>query len=266
MLQLSQTKIGTWQACKRKFQLRYVTGHEWPQPPFPADASAVIEQGEIFHMLAAQSYLLGDGFAFDPADLEPPVDQWWEAFQTGRPMPKKGQTVRVESTLTASLSQQIKLIGRLDLLFIGENGLEIFDWKTGNPRRETDLRLDWQTRIYLALLYQSRAILGADGVSADQLSITYWYPRDPQKSVKISYDEAWHATNWAEMSTLSAQIETDLEQSQQPWPLTNNLKLCSNCGFNVICGREPGPSTEIEPQDEDASSEQSPEIEVHPDL
>ncbi len=265
MIQLSQSKINTWQQCQRKFQLRYVAGQGWPEPPFAAETTSVMEQGELFHSLAAQSYLLGDSFVFDPADLEEPVAEWWSRFSIEKPQPKKGQRVRVEATLTANVTAKIKLVGRLDLLMVGDNRLEIFDWKTGRPRRESDLRNDWQTRIYLALLYQSRQILDVAGIEAEALSITYWYPREPQKSVTIRYSEAWHAENWAELLQLAGEIESRLEQPESVWPLTSQLATCGRCPFNAICGREP----EAEPEEEAAEEESAelvPELTIHPDL
>ncbi len=263
MIQLSQTKITTWQQCERKFQLRYIARQGWPEPPFALDLAAVMEQGEAFHMLAAQSYLMGDGFAFDPADLEEPVAGWWRNFIDNRPIPKKGQTARVEATLTANLTDKIKLVGRLDVLFLGKNKLEVFDWKTGKPRRESDLKADWQTRIYLALLYQSRQILGAPELAAEDVSITYWYPREPKKSVTIRYSEAWHAENWAELLKLAQQMEAKLERPDEVWPLTTHLATCGRCPFNAICGRKP----EAEPESTGEEAIDSvPELSIHPDL
>ncbi len=270
MLQLSQSKISTWETCQRKFQLRYIDRSDWPEPPHSADISAVMEQGEIFHMLAAQSYNLGDLFQFDAAELASPIDVWWQAFQQHRPIPKKGVQHRVESTLSATLTDQIKLVGRLDLLFLSEDRLEIFDWKTGKPRTHGDLKQDWQTRIYLALLYQSRALLGNESLSAEQLSITYWYTRDPQKSVKISYSEAWHAENWAELNALASQMGDRINSDQLNWPLTPHLKACSRCPFNILCGREPEEEVTEEPAFEILADDEripaAPEIVIHPDI
>lgn len=263
MIQLSQTRITTWQQCQRKFQLRYVAKQGWPEPPFATDLAAVMEQGEVFHMLAAQSYLMRDSFAFDPADLEEPVASWWSNFVEERPIPKKGQTARVEATLTANLTGKIKLVGRIDLLFLGDNRLEIFDWKTGKPRRESDLKADWQTRIYLALLYQSRQILGVPELAAEDVSMTYWYPREPKKSVTIRYSESWHAENWAELLELAKQMEAKLEQPEAVWPLTTNLATCGRCPFNAICGRKP----EAEPESiVEEVVDPLTELTVHPDL
>lgn len=272
MLQLSQSKISTWKTCERKFQLRYVDRHDWPEPPNSADSSAAMEQGEIFHMLAAQSYSLEDSFRFDAAELDSPIDAWWQAFQQDRPVPNQGVQQRVESTLTATLTDQIKLVGRLDLLFANEQKLEIFDWKTGRPRTHADLKQDWQTRIYLALLYQSRELLGNESIPAEQLSITYWYTRDPQKSVKISYSDEWHIENWAELNKLADQMGKRISSEDGAWPLTSNLKACNHCPFNVLCDREP----DLEDQsdlvilsailNEDELEPFAPEIEIHPDM
>lgn len=262
MIQLTQSKIVTWQRCKRCFQLQYVDGNDWPKEPISADLSAVMEQGEIFHMLAAQSYLLEDSFAFDSAELEDPIGRWWEQFQTQKPQPKQGQKVRIESTLTAGITPHVKLLGRLDLLFLGGDELAIFDWKTGKSRSENDLKSDWQTRIYLALLAQSRPILGLESLPFKALSITYWYPRDPQNPVKIQYDEAWHETNWGELLKIATEIENQLRSAQESPTFASRLPGCNRC--------MPQAASSGESKEAPQTAEDEPfalaEFEVHPDL
>lgn len=278
MIQLSQSKIAIWQTCERKFQLRYVEKNEWPIEPFAEESTKAMEAGEIFHMLAAQKILLGSQFEAPLNRLEAPLDSWWGNFENSvaKLMPRPSKSFRVETSLAAQVNSQVKLFGRIDLLVAEDYTLEIFDWKTGRPRSQPDLEQDWQTRIYMALLYQSRQALCGSNISAEQLSMTYWYAQDPERSVKIRFDEAWHVQNWVELVGLAGKISDRASSSATIWPLTNDLNACGRCSFNALCGREPAPKETLSSR---LTADQNSEIDseelsgliladrdVHPDI
>jgi len=275
MLQLSQSKIDSWTTCERQFQLRYVERSEWPAAPYSAESIAAMGLGEAFHMLVAQRILLGPLFVA-PSGMEPLLQKWWDDFlQQGLLQRFDQQSIskgRVETSLAVQINEHIKLIGRVDLLWIGKGSIELFDWKTGRSRTKLDLEHDWQTRIYMALLYQLRHVLFDGEITAEQISMTYWYVREPKQSVKMSFDEAWHQQNWADLVTLAEQIENRLnDDGRTLWPLTPDHKACGRCLFNALCGRElaqpqVAAAWEQDEEEDDESALSFVEADIHPDI
>lgn len=274
MIQLSQSKLSTWRTCERKFQLSYVEHSEWPVEPMAHQATEALEMGATFHMLVAQRILLGDQFEMVSLPLEAPLKDWWEAFLAKGPVAKMSSTAatyRVESALSTQINSEIKLFGRIDLLIAAKNSIEIFDWKTGRPRTKADLEQDWQTRIYMALLYKSCQTICGEKIAADQISMTYWYVRQPEKSVRISCTDEWHAKNWEEIRTFAEQITSRIHSGCLIWPLTADLAECGRCTFNAICGREPAtdkfvPDLQNEINEDEISEGRPAEFDIHPDI
>ncbi|MFK7801733.1 MAG: PD-(D/E)XK nuclease family protein [Anaerolineae bacterium] len=273
MIQLSQSKLAVWQTCKRKFQLRYVEKSEWPLEPFAEESTQAMEMGEMFHMLVAQHMMLGSEFAVSTDQLGPPLNSWWLNFLETIPTLvsiRSADRFRVETSLAAPINEQFKLFGRIDLLVTNEDSIEIFDWKTGRPRSKIDLEEDWQTRIYLALLYQSRLSLGLN-IAADQLSMTYWYAREPKNSVKIFFNEDWHKKNWDELVAVANKISDQLDSNQTIWSLTDDKNVCGRCAFSALCGREPANQLNDSADFEELEIEELSDFEladtvVHPDI
>ena len=194
--------------------------------------------GSIFHQMIAQHVRFPTGSEHQLMPSEP-IARWWQNFTDHGPSLTGGQVI-VEKTIRFQLSDNLQLLGRVDCLQLTENRLAIYDWKTGKPRRPAELKHDWQTRLYLALIYAARHELQADRLTPDQISMIYWYAQAPQKSVEITYDAAWHAENWAEIEALAARIETDLNRGSDPWTLTDEHQRCLHCPFHAICGRVGG--------------------------
>jgi RecB family exonuclease len=139
-----------------------------------------------------------------------------------------------ERSLTVPIGEHV-LNGRFDLLILSPDTAHIFDWKTGRPHSEAELRQDWQTRLYLAMLAEGGAALGHT-LQPDQIAITYWYVNDPAEPRTIRYNLAWHKQNWADLQALVAQIDEALVQDT--WPLTDDWSHCRQCAYQAYCGRQ----------------------------
>lgn len=239
MLTLSQGGIATFVSCQRKFQLSYLSTRIWPEPPLPLDVRERLQLGTTFHHLVALKYSNMLKQNDELLELDAPLDSWWRNFNAQGPAIGEADLLSTEKTLFYPITENLRLIGRIDLLRITPAGLFLYDWKTGAPRSREDLRLDWQTRLYLFLVYELRASFGRADLKPEELSITYWYARDPSKTVLIRYDAAWHAKNREEILQIVSTI-TSLIESQPNiaiWPLTSNEALCARCSFAHRCGR-----------------------------
>ncbi|MEM8857095.1 MAG: PD-(D/E)XK nuclease family protein [Chloroflexota bacterium] len=268
MIQLTPAKVVTWLRCERCFQLNYVDSFNWPREPLDSGAIGAMEKGEVFHMLVAQFLASSGEFEIKVELLEPDVYAWWSTFLARVPVTTlNSDSVQVETSFEVILNSTVKLFGRIDCLKVGAKTIEIFDWKTGKPKSRSDLMTDWQTRLYLALLAESRSKLGLTDLPLDHISITYWYSRDPNQSVKISYNKTWHTENWQEIVTIADQIAKRLNESNDVWPLTNDLTQCAKCAYAPLLGEDSKPHfPDNALSDDDRMKESSSEIENHPDL
>jgi CRISPR/Cas system-associated exonuclease Cas4 (RecB family) len=239
-LTLAQQHLYTFRACPRRFYLRFLAKVPWPEPPLNSDLETAYERGRRFHRWIERHFLEL------PIQNEGPNDKvvrlWWSTFKQQGPTLPNGQRY-IEFSLTVPIGGHF-LTGRYDLLIFGRHSdgkpsAFIFDWKTGEPRSLERLRQAWQTRVYLAVLAEgnTRVIESASAaLDPDQLSFTYWYVEEPQKTRVIGYSTAMHQQNWADLVSLVEEI--DRQWIENKWPLTDDWTECRKCAYRAHCGRQ----------------------------
>ena len=235
---IDQSALAAFVACPRRFQLRYLSQLPWPAVPLDRAQSLAVERGRQFHRLV-ERYFLGL-----PVEEEALADNvlrdWWQRFISAGPALPNGRRWP-EFRLTIPVDD-VFLVGRFDLLILGEeNGrpaVYLYDWKTSRPRSRAELAADWQTRIYLALAAESQsALAGSDKPpAAEDISLTYWYTSEPESPRAINYSNTAHAQNWAEIRQLVRAIKA--HRGEPIWPLTEDLRQCRYCAYQILCGRE----------------------------
>lgn len=244
---LSRSRLASFLTCQRQFQLRVLERLTWPENPLRQADEERLGRGQQFHQLLERHFL---GLAIEPATIaERQVRSWWRLFANSQLELAPGQRLP-ELTLTIPIGQHL-LNGRFDLLILGEKEgkpfAHIFDWKTGKPQDEADLRHDWQSRLYLALLAEGAAALGA-ALLPEQIRLTYWYVAEPDKPRTIQYSQSWHDRNWAELETLVARIDAQLADAGV-WPLTDDWTACRTCVYQIYCGRQAAGLTLLNPDE-----------------
>lgn len=244
-LSLSRTSLETFLVCRRRFRLRYLDRLPWPLTPLDGDTETAVANGRAFHQQLERHFLQ---LPTDSVPADPLLQQWWQAFQhSPLPLPDDARLLP-ELRLSVPLGNH-HLVGRFDLLALnrgpddGRYRAQIFDWKTSRPRTEAELRSDWQTRLYLALLADgSPALFDANdtvGIIPEDITITYWYVREPDAPRTLHYSTAWHAANRADLAAILSQIDAELaDESPTAWPLTDQISHCRACAYQVYCARQ----------------------------
>jgi hypothetical protein len=208
----------------------------WPSPPEEGQHTLWQQQGELFHQFVAQYYMKVPVEQLDLSLMPPEVQGWWHTFLRQPPVdPQRGRSL-VETTLTMPAGEW-QLIGRFDLLQMTANAVQIFDWKTGRARSAAELTDDWQTRLYMALVWGGHRALGVEQLNALDIEMTYWYARQPQQSVTLRFDQLWHKQNLAKIGQIVSEISQMIAANQSIWPLTDDLRECAACSFRNYCGR-----------------------------
>lgn len=242
-LHLYQQHLYTFEACPRRFYLRYLAHVPWPEAPLGPDQALAYERGRRFHRWIERDFL--GLLATDETHRDPLLQQWWSIYRANRPALPAGQRF-VEASLTIPIGHDNRhtLSGRFDLVVVGDDvdgrpAATIYDWKTGDPRAIGRLRRAWQTRVYLAVLAEGGAALAPGNPEAfapNRLSFIYWYVEDPDHPRVIRYDEASHRRNLAELEAVVAGIDEQLATGD--WPLTDTLAECRLCAYQTYCGRQ----------------------------
>jgi len=238
-LNLSRARLETFLACQRRFYLRYRARLPWPAAPLDPQQETAAIRGQQFHLLLQRRFLNLD---VDPdAIADEQLRNWWDAFVEQGPALPNGRYLP-ELQLSVPVGRCV-LSGRFDLVVLGQTAggapfAHVFDWKTGSPQTADALRQAWQTRLYLALLAESRGALLKNGqiLDPDQAALTYWYVSAPHSPRTLRYSRAAHAQNWAEVRQVVAAMQTQLARAD--WPLTDDWGQCRACAYQVICRRQ----------------------------
>jgi hypothetical protein len=236
-LTLSQARLLAFLTCRRRFQLRYLDQLSWPVTPLMPRQRSSVEQGRKFHQLLERFFLNLPVNEIDIPDRQ--LRLWWKRFEEHvLPLPP-GRTLP-ELRLTVPVGRHF-ITGRFDLVIIGyekdQPAVHIYDWKTSQPRPVEQLQDDWQSKLYLAMLAESKnALIRESGtLTSEQIKLTYWYVTDPVSPHTITYSPEQHEQNWAEIQMLVIDIDNCLETDQ--WPLTDNWSHCRSCTYWAYCGR-----------------------------
>ncbi|MEM7334823.1 MAG: PD-(D/E)XK nuclease family protein [Chloroflexota bacterium] len=240
-LTLSRSKITSFLNCQRQFQLRYLEQIAWPSLPLSEQMETAVARGTRFHQLIEQSLN-----QLPIANRDPYLKRWWSRFENfASTLPKGAKLIETTMTIPFSLpitTQRTYLLnGRFDLLIIGHDigqpFAHLFDWKTGRPKSESELRRDWQTRLYLAMLAEGGNALLPQGsqLHPHNILFTYWYVDEPNQPRTLQYSQSAHEENWRELQQVALQI--DALDASQTWPLTDDLTQCRTCSYSIICHR-----------------------------
>ncbi len=255
MITLSRYKLQAFLACQRRFQLRYENMLPWPIAPQQPEQVEALAHGEQFHRLLERHFL---GLPTDAAALPNPLRSWWQTWQSHAPHIPAGRRLP-EFRLTVPISQQL-LLGRFDLLVLGEDSAHIYDWKTERkPRSAAALRHDLQTRLYLALVAEGGTALQQRAIPPENIHLTYWFVQEPTASVSFRYSHAEHDQNWADLNAVVTQIESKMADPTH-WPLTNDLRECGYCAYQLFCAR-PQATTHLEQWHEEMNDSAAEKLE-----
>jgi hypothetical protein len=224
-LTFSFSRLATYLACQRRFQLRYLDKLAWPVPTSDPDREEPILLGQAFHQMMHRHFL-GLSVA-DQLEAKPALRLWWERFVSSGPTLPAGKRLP-EITVTAPLLGGHVLTGRFDLVIIDQDKMHLFDWKSDRKiLTRSDLKNDLQSRVYLALAAEGASALGRE-VKPEQIALTYWNVNDPEHAILIGYNQAEHDRNWRFLVELAGRIER-----QGHFPLTEDLNECRRCLFQI---------------------------------
>jgi len=139
VLYLSSTSLHTWMRCRKQYELSFIRGLE------PKVKPEAMGKGSSFHK-CAEEYFKGERATDEPLL---PV---WEAFMLHNKLPL--DVISAELPYWCDLIPGVRLRITPDLVYRSGDWIVCRDWKTFSKDGEWDVDLDFQGRLYTALLRQ----------------------------------------------------------------------------------------------------------------
>lgn len=255
--QFSQSSLQDFDACSRRFKLRYLDHLRWPavesEPIHEAERLARL--GADFHRLV-QQHIAGISemiLSESLAESEPALQGWWQSYLQHRPSLPAGTQLYAEVTLSTPL-RSYRLMARFDLLAAQPDGtFLIIDWKTSlHKPASADLARRMQTRVYPYVLAQAGAAFnGGRAIDPAAIGMIYWYPERPDQPERFDYSPQLCQRDEQFLSSLIEQIHHAAETDH--FPMVEDKKPCSYCIYRSFCDRggKAGPLAELveEPQE-----------------
>lgn len=238
MLRLSQGQLTLLEYCPRRFQ--YTILESLAVPPSPALLEGQ-QWGDRFHLLMQQREL---GLPIDPVlaqDTDLQVCLKRLQVQAPELFDTTGEVFRQSEHGRSIALNDYWFTVVYDLLRQWRDQAAIVDWKTYlKPRAINQLKLDWQTRLYLYVL------VATTDFQPSQVAMIYWFVRaqnprtqatEPQQ-VRISYTEADHLQTQQDLESLTTQLTRLLSTSESLPKLPLGHPKCETCPFAVRCQRQ----------------------------
>jgi hypothetical protein len=233
----SQNNLQDFIDCPRRFQLKYLLHTAWPAPASEPveEHDRLIQLGSEFHRMVHQYYLgiPEDKISrwIDSTDLK----DWWESFLSKPPanLPEN----RLPEIYLSKPFEGFRLAAKIDLLAVKKDTQAVIvDWKTTHkPPHPAILLKRIQSLVYpFLVIHTGSALNDFKSFDPSQVSMIYWFPAFPEKSVTLTFDQTWLETTRNQLTRLVREI---IQMDQEVFPLTSNLEKCKFCRYRSLCDR-----------------------------
>lgn len=236
---ISQRSLQDFIDCRRRFKLRYLDRLSWPAAiSTPIDKYEYLsELGTRFHHLV-QQHISGLSKAILLSTLSDPLLKRWFENYLYYFSPGEMEIFHSEITLFSSLNN-FRLVAKFDLLYSLPNGtIHIVDWKTSQkPPNENWLNQRIQSILYPFILANAgEELFPAPKISPKDISMTYWFPENPQNEVHLPYSENLYRKHTQKLSKTLDSIQ-EIFRGNGAWEKTDQLDHCRFCIYRSRCDR-----------------------------
>lgn len=237
-LVLSMSAISVWMRCKKKFQYQYEMLLDGIKE------NEAMAEGTAFHSIMAEYARTGKLL-----DEGSPMGDVAQVYLQHRKFPKA--VIRIEEPIYVEILEGVYVRGTCDLIYKDEDGsLVIRDWKTFARLPSLDSDLDFQARLYIALVMRH--------YKTAKVRFEHEYVRRTPPGVpKDKAGNCWDVQDCYLTSSISASVaETMTIVQEVKWELETLLKTrengnytrtnlkgggydaCSACSVKEICKAE----------------------------
>ena len=225
----SQNSINTYKSCPLKFKYKYIDNISWRYDDFSANEYYKgLKKGREFHLLCERYFSnipLGE-------INDDKFNKWISKVKKVIPI-KEGYTYLPEYEIRLSLNGN-KILAKYDLVVIGENKIEIWDWKTESKEinyRNVENRM--QTILYLVLAKEVIGNLLNINIPSENISMKYYQPEFDDGPICITYNDEKHKEYINKINQYITLIQKTNYKNEQE--IYKNDRHCSYCEFNKLC-------------------------------
>jgi len=222
----TQNSLNTFKNCPFKFKKKYIDNIKW-QEEESSDITEHIEFGLDFHKLA-QRYFSN-------------IPVFEESFRGNEKLffayknlveffPINNELKYYPEYSIRYSSGDIRLEANIDLIIIGDDFIEIWDWKTNAKVNEKKYLDSLQTKIYMYVL--KRSLNDIFGKDFSNIKMTYFSPENKCKIVSCTYSDEKLKKEEKYIKDL---IEKIYNYNWDEFNKEEYKKHCKFCEFNLFC-------------------------------
>ena len=220
----SQSAISTFLKCPIKFKFKYLDD-------LFVDLGAkksYFSFGKDFHLLA-ERWFKGISSGDEYLDKESDLYKYFQKMKKRFPI-DGNKKYYVEKLIKDRDKKNILSV--YDLVIIGKNNIEIWDWKTNKEKLDEDIyKNSMQTRLYLYLIYKNIDKLLGYKVGVEKISMNYWQANYEDDSIRVDYTLEAYLDDEIYINELIEEIEGfDFEKSKRV-----KVSECKWCDYIKIC-------------------------------
>lgn len=225
----SQNSLNTFIQCPYKFFLKYKKSLVWKKDD--EDDRAYydsLKSGLDFHLICERH------FSNLPTGVLPDSEfcLWLERVK---------RIVSIDSDFRYLPEFEIRytmdkfiLFSKMDLIKVGKNKIEIYDWKTENKELTYEkVKNRLQTTIYLFMVGENVKYLCNSEIELSDISMNYYQPNLDIGPIRINYSKEKHEENKLYIKNILNKI-SKLEEDK----IQRNHNHCKICEFNYYCNKQ----------------------------
>jgi hypothetical protein len=191
----SQNSINTYKSCPVKFKYKYIDKINWMKDDIESRGYYdSLKTGLDFHLLCERHFnSIPVGMDMISDNDRNKFTKWIERVKRDIPM-EQNKKYLTEYEIALNLNGN-KIQAMYDLLVVGEDSIEIWDWKTEARKinyKNVESRV--QTIVYMFLAKEVIPKLFGIEVDFENVKMTYYQPGFEDTKISILYDKEKHKT------------------------------------------------------------------------
>lgn len=229
----TQQSLSTFEACTRKFRLKYIHRLHFPAS-HEADSIQQLRRGNDFHLMAYR-YFMGIPTGAEWIAKEDAFCRSWMERLQARFVLQPSRRYLPEYRLR--ITQPYPLEANIDLVEWNEDEMVVWDWKTGMQGRgggvqASRLLSGWQTVVYMYMIKELSLRLTGREWECSKIHMHYWSPETGRDIAVLEYSDALHESF---QKRLLQKIDEILHHNALLFDRAVVEKSCRYCEYKKLC-------------------------------
>lgn len=224
----SQNSINTYKSCPLKFKFKYIDKINWKYDDIESrDYYESLRLGRDFHLLC-ERYFNNIPLGYIESEK---FSKWIEKIKKLVPI-EKDYIYLPEYELRLNINGY-KVQAKYDLLVLGNDSIEIYDWKTESRKIDyKNVENRMQTILYMFLAKEVIPKLENKNIDTNNIKMKYYQPEFDNEAITIVYSDDKHIKNKNKIINYLNMMQEDNYEEHK------NKKHCHYCEFNKLCNNQ----------------------------